>query len=68
MSDGNGWEQYKVHVVHELERTNKRLTHIDKRLSAIENKLTILDTKVYIASFVCSIVFAGIFSFLLGRI
>jgi len=68
VSDNNGWEQYKVHVVHEIKNTNDRLRIIDRRLSHIEKKLAVLDTKVYIASFVFSIVFTGIFNMIIGNI
>ena len=64
----NGWETYKVHVVHELERTNKRLITIDKRLSVIERKLAVLDTKVYAATFLFSLVCTAVFNLMAGRI
>jgi hypothetical protein len=67
MSSPNGWNEYKVHIVHELERTNKELTFIDRRLAKIEKKLTILDTKIYVASFFFSVVFAGVFNLILGK-
>jgi hypothetical protein len=59
MSEDNGWETYKKLVVHELERSNDRLTGIEKRLGKIENRLTILQTKVYITAFVVSAVITG---------
>jgi len=67
VSSPNGWNEYKVHIVHELERTNKELTFIDRRLAKIEKKLTILDTKIYVASFFFSVVFAGVFNLILGK-
>jgi len=60
----NGWEKYKVHVVHELERSNERLGTIDKRLSKIESKLAVLDTKVYAATFIFSAVCTALFNFI----
>jgi hypothetical protein len=68
MSSQNGWSEYKVHIVHELERTNRELLSIDKRLLKIEKKLTILDTKIYVASFFFSVIFAGVFNLFLGKI
>ena len=62
MNEENGWEKYKVHVVHELERTNERLFTIDKRLSVIERKLAVLDTKVYAATFVFSGICTAVFN------
>lgn len=59
----NGWDQYKKLVLHELERTNNRLTDIDKRLNHIERKLSVLDTKVYASAFVASIILTSVFSF-----
>jgi len=67
VSSPNGWNEYKVHIVHELERTNKELTFIDRRLAKIEKKLTILDTKIYVASFFFSVVFAGVFNLILRK-
>ena len=67
MPPPNGWSQYKVHIIHELERTNKELTMIDERLSKIERRLTILDTKVYVASFLFSVIFAGVFSLVMEK-
>tara|TARA_R100000152_G_C6771583_1_gene198145 strand:+ start:1626 stop:1835 length:210 start_codon:yes stop_codon:yes gene_type:complete len=68
MSQGNGWETYKVHVVHELERTNERLSTIDKRLSVIERKLAVLDTKVYAATFIFSGICTAVFNILAGKV
>jgi hypothetical protein len=42
---GNGWDQYKRLVIHELENTNLRLDRMDKRLSKIERNIVILQTK-----------------------
>jgi len=63
-----GWETYKIHVVHELERSNERLTTIDKRLVGIERKLAVLDTKVYAATFIFSGICTAIFNILAGGI
>jgi len=68
MDDHNGWETYKVHVVHELERTNKRLSTIDKRLSFIEKKLAVLDTKIYAATFFFSVICTAAFNIIVGKI
>ncbi len=62
----SGWEKYKVHVVHELERSNRRLGDIDKRLSKIESKLAVLDTKVYAATFIFSAFCTALFNFVAG--
>ena len=62
----NSWENYKVHVVHELERSNQRLSTIDRRLSKIESKLAVLDTKVYAATFVFSAVCTAVFNYIAG--
>ena len=67
MSSLNGWNEYKVHIIHELERANTELTLIDRRLSKIEKKLTILDTKIYVASFFFSVIFAGVFNIIIGK-
>jgi|TARA_Y100000310_G_scaffold248660_1_gene254580 hypothetical protein len=64
----NGWEQYKKLVVHELERTNRRLLDIDKRLNHIERKLAILDTKVYASAFLASLILTGVFSVIIDMI
>ena len=40
----NGWDQYKIMVINELERTNKRLETMDKRLSKIERNIAVLQT------------------------
>tara|TARA_R100000008_G_scaffold60957_1_gene38396 strand:- start:1887 stop:2099 length:213 start_codon:yes stop_codon:yes gene_type:complete len=64
----NGWEKYKVHVVHELERSNQRLGTIDKRLAKIENRLAVLDTKVYAATFVFSAICTALFNILAGKV
>ena len=61
-----GWENYKVHVVHELERSNERLSAIDRRLSGIERKLAVLDTKVYAATFIFSGICTAVFNLLAG--
>ena len=68
MEEQNGWETYKVHVVHELERTNKQLSIINKRLSVIERKLAVLDTKVYAATFFFSVICTAAFNLIAGRI
>ncbi len=68
MDNNNGWESYKVHVVHELERSNERLTTIDKRLSKIESKLSVLDTKVYAVTFIFSVICTAVFNVIAGRI
>mgnify|MGYP003148349230 CR=1 FL=1 len=67
MEEQNGWETYKVHVVHELEQTNKRLLTIDKRLSVIEKKLAVLDTKVYAATFFFSVICTAAFNIISGK-
>ena len=68
MDNNKGWDTHRLHVIHELERSNDRLSKIDNRLSAIENKLAVLDTKVYVATFFFSVVFTGVFNFIAGRI
>jgi len=68
MNNTNGWDSYKKLVVHELERSNSRLTEIDSRLRHIEKKLAILDTKVYAATFLFSIIFTAVFNMLAGWI
>tara|TARA_R100000458_G_C8176631_1_gene175163 strand:+ start:248 stop:466 length:219 start_codon:yes stop_codon:yes gene_type:complete len=66
-NEGNGWEKYKLHVVHELERSNERLGTIDRRLSKIENRLAVLDTKVYAATFVFSGICTAVFNIIAGK-
>jgi|TARA_R100001594_G_scaffold82911_1_gene117584 hypothetical protein len=53
------WDKYKNLVLHELERTNTRLNHIDKKLTTIEEKLTIINAKIYAAAFIASVVITG---------
>jgi len=68
MASPNGFQEYKVHIIHELERANKELTYIDRRLSKIERKLTILDTKIYVASFFFSVIFTAAFNIIVGKL
>ena len=67
MSSPNGWNEYKVHIIHELDRANNELSLIERRLSKIEKKLAVLDTKVYVASFFFSVIFAGVFNIIIGK-
>lgn len=61
MPDEN-WDQYKKLVIHELERTNHRLTDIDKRLGHIERRIAVLNTKVYASALIISLVLTGVFN------
>ena len=66
MSEGNGWEEYKRLVVHELERCNNRLDLLDDRLRKIEQKLSILDTKIYVTALFASAIFTGVVNYLIS--
>lgn len=59
MTNTNGWDEYKLLVIAELERANIRLDTVDKRLSKIENSLTILQTKSKIAAACIALVVSG---------
>ena len=56
---GNGWDEYKKLVVHELERSNERLTKIETRLYDIERRLTVLQTKVYTTALIISVLISS---------
>lgn len=55
----NGWDEYKRLVIHELERTNRRLDMVDKRLSKIERNITILQTKAATWAACVAIIISG---------
>jgi Cu/Ag efflux pump CusA len=63
MTEGNGWDEYKRLVLHELERNNKRLHSIEKRLNRIDQHITEQRTKMIFGSSIISVVFAGLVSF-----
>jgi hypothetical protein len=67
MTEGNGWDEYKRLVVHELERCNKRLDKIDKRLHNMEQRLTIVYTKVYMAAFFVSAGITGLIQYIINN-
>jgi len=52
----NGWDEYKLLVINELERTNSRLDGMDKRLHRIERNIAILQTKAYFAAAIVAII------------
>ena len=56
---GNGWDEYKKLVVHELERSNERLTKIENRLYDIERRLTGLQAKVYTTALIISVLISS---------
>lgn len=60
LMDNNGWDQYKKLIIHELERSNKRLEKIEDRLTQIENKLSTLQVKVYTSAFLISVIITGV--------
>ena len=62
MSDS--WDEYKNLVLHELERTNKRLDGIDDKLSTIEDKITLMNSKIYAAAFVASLFITGVVQYI----
>ena len=63
MSTGD-WDEYKNLVLHELERTNKRLDHIDRKLGNIEERLTVINSKIYAAAFIASLVITGVVQYM----
>ena len=56
---GNGWDEYKKLVVHELERSNERLTKIENRLYDIERRLAGLQAKVYTTALIISVLISS---------
>ncbi len=65
MNNTNGWDEYKLLVISELERANQRLDAVDKRLTKIEKNIAILQTKAATYSAGIAIIVSGGVSLLL---